>query len=301
MSDREYFVILNPTANRGGAERQWGAAEAVLMAAGTRYRVHRTRARGHAVDLAAQAVAEGWPAVLAVGGDGTVHEVVNGLVGASGEAATPPLGIVPLGSGNDFVKLVGLPPGSGRRAAEQLLRATPRCVDVGRMNGELFTNGVGIGFDARVAAAAQRVRRLRGMAIYGWAVLQVLSTHRTPRMHVTIDGETVVADEPLTLVTVGNGACHGGGFWICPAASIDDGLFDVCIAEAMTVPRLLGVLPRVMRGRHVGRPGVRMLRGRRIEIRADEPLPIHTDGEVVTQPLQQLDFEVLPGRLTVLA
>jgi diacylglycerol kinase (ATP) len=300
MSDHRYFVILNPTANRGGAERQWRAAEAALRAGGAEVSVHRTRARGHAVELAAQAVAEGWPAVLAVGGDGTVHETVNGLVAAAPGRPTVPLGIVPLGSGNDFVKLVGLPPGDGRLAAERLLRASPRQVDVGSMNGELFTNGVGIGFDARVAAAAQRVERLRGMAIYAWAVLQVLSSHRTPRMRVSIDG-LPVADGPLTLVTVGNGACHGGGFWICPAARIDDGLFDICIAEAMSVPRLLGLLPRVMRGRHVGRPGVVMRQGRRVEILSEEPLPIHADGEVIDRPLHELVFELLPGRLTVLA
>jgi diacylglycerol kinase (ATP) len=299
MSEIEYFVILNPAANRGGAERQWAAAESVLRRAGTRYSIHRTRGQGHAVELAAQAVAEDWPAVVAVGGDGTIHEVANGLLRASNSSPTPPLGILPLGSGNDFVKLVDLPRGNGRLAAERLLRAQPRRVDVGCMNGEIFTNGVGIGFDARVAAAAREVRWLRGMAIYAWALVQVLSRHSTPRMRVVLDGVEVV-DGPLTLVTIGNGGCHGGGFWICPAARADDGLFDVCIAEAMTARGVLGFIPYVMRGKHIGRPGVTMHQARRVEISSDEPLPIHADGEIIETSATELVFEVLPERLTLL-
>jgi diacylglycerol kinase (ATP) len=301
MHTTEYFVILNPQANRGGARRQWSAAEAVLAERGVRYSLTRTRGRGHATELAARAVAEGWPAVIAMGGDGTVHEVVNGLLLAPGDApATVPLGIVPIGSGNDFVKLLGLLRGNARRAMEHLLSAPLRRVDVGRLNGEYFTNGVGIGFDARVAAAAQKVVRLRGMAIYAWALLKVLSAHETPHMRVVIDG-VEIADRPLTLVTVGNGGCHGGGFWICPGACVDDGVFDVCMADAMPVRQLLRLLPYVMRGRHLGRPGVQLLRGRRVEIHSSAALPIHADGEILDTGATSLLFEILPGRLSVLA
>jgi diacylglycerol kinase (ATP) len=293
-----YLVILNPAAGRGAAARTGATIRSVMDAAGVRHRFVATQAPGHATEIARRAAGEGWTGVVAAGGDGTVHEVANGLLREAGDGPTVPMGIVPVGSGNDFAKLVGASPDAAG-ATRRLLASAPRRVDGGGVGDRFFTNGVGIGLDARVGIEAAKVRRLRGIAIYLWALAQVLPRFRPPRMRVELDG-AVVADGPLTLVTAANGGCHGGGFWICPAARIDDGVLDVAVAEALGTLGILDLLPRVMRGTHVGRPGVHMHRAHRIRVTSPDPLPVHADGEVVSEAAHELEIEVLPGKLTVL-
>lgn len=298
MDPARYLVLLNPAAGRGAAARAARAIRSVLEAEGAHYQIVETEGPGHAVERARRAAGEGWTAVVAAGGDGTVHEVANGLLAAADGAPTVPMGIVPVGSGNDFARLAGIPTDPAA-ATRHLLGAAPRRVDAGRVDGRFFTNGVGIGLDARVGIEAAKVRRLRGIAIYLWALARVLPGFRPPRMRVELDGETV-ADGPLTLVTAANGGRHGGGFWICPDARIDDGVLDVAVAEAMGPAGILAFLPRVMRGTHVGRPEVRILRGRRLRVTSPDPLPVHADGEVVSEGAHALDVELLPGRLTLM-
>jgi len=300
MSARSYFVIHNPTAARGGAAGVARRLEPVLDDSGVDYRIVSTETPRHAETLAEQAALEGWDAVVAVGGDGTVQQVAAGLLRASGEAPTIPLGIVGVGNGNDFIKLLDLPPQQPEAAIRRVLAAEPRAVDVGRVGTRYFTNGVGIGFDAQVAIEASKIRRLRGMPLYAWAVIKVLRSLRSPRIRLTLDGTTIL-DQPLTIVTVGNGACHGGGFWICPNARPDDGLFDVCVADAVSLPRLLRLLPNVMRGTHVHMPEVTVHRARHVHISSPDPLPMHADGEIFGDAIHEVSMEILPGRLTVLA
>ncbi|HEU4453105.1 MAG TPA: diacylglycerol kinase family protein [Longimicrobium sp.] len=295
----DFYVVLNPVAGRGDATLAWDAVRRELEAAGARYEVARTRARGDGARLAEAAARAGWSAVLAVGGDGTVHEVANGLLRAAADGeATVPMGIIAVGSGNDFAGLAGVP----RDPAEAMRRAisaTPRAVDAGRVGDEWFTNGVGVGLDARVAIEASRNRRFKGMAIYLWALAKVLRRFRPPRMLVEMDDLEPI-DRPLTLVTVGNGGRHGGGFWICPDASIDDGLLDVCVCDSLSVPRILRFLPKTIRGTHVGESCVHMHRVRRVRITSEEGLPVHADGEILFEDARELVFEIHPGRLTLL-
>jgi len=294
-----FYAIVNPTAGRGAARRAWSTVRAVLEEAGAEVEMRETVGRGHAVELAEAAVALGWPAVVALGGDGTVHEVANGILRASdgrGETAAA-LGVVPVGSGNDFALLAGLSRDPAL-AARRLLGGERR-VDVGRVGERWFTNGVGVGIDARVAVEANRNRRFRGMAIYLWALAKVLRSFRPPVIRVEMD-EGEVIDRPLTLVTVGNGGRHGGGFWICPGAKIDDGLLDVCICDGLSRPRILHFLPKVVRGTHVGARCVHMRRVRRVRITSDSPLPVHADGEILFEDARELEIEIAPGRLRLL-
>lgn len=306
---RSYYVILNPNASRGDAAKQRPAIETALRSAGVRYHIAETERRGHATELAQRAVAEGWGAVIAVGGDGVVHEVAEGLVVASAGEATLPLGIVPVGSGNDFVKGIGTPSHQPAEAIRQILASTPRQVDMGKVSGHTmgggpsgvwyFTNGVGVGFDAQVAQHASRIERLRGFMIYAWAVVKTLSSLRTPAIRVTIDGE-IVADGPLVVTTVSNGPCHGGTFWLCPTAAIDDGELDILIADGRSLPALLRLLPKTISGKHVNGTDVRLLRGREVVVSSKEQLPIHADGEIVADWVSHLEISVMPGVLTVL-
>lgn len=305
-----YYVIFNPMAARGRAARRREEIERAFAAAGAECRLVETEGRGHARELAERGVAEGWGAVVAVGGDGVVHEVANGLMRSAGEDATVPLGIIPIGTGNDFIKMLELPPHQPGEAVRRLLHATPRQVDIGRVSHHrtgggpegvwYFTNGVGVGFDAQVATHARGIQRLRGVAIYAWALMKTLSDLRSPRIHVTVDGREI-ADRPLILTTVSNGPCHGGSFWLCPGARVDDAQLDILIATARSLPAVLRLLPRVVFGKHLGQWGVELHRGSKVLVRSEERLPIHADGEIVADWVRELEIEVLPGRLTVLA
>lgn len=293
-----FYVILNPAAGRGAWARAWPAVRAVLQDAGARVELAETARHGHAVELAGAAARAGWPAVVAMGGDGTVHEVVNGLLRASdGEAATAALGIVPAGSGNDFALLAGIARDPAE-AARRIVSGAERRVDAGRVGDRWFTNGVGVGLDARVAVEANRNRRLRGIGIYLWALARVLRTFRPPVMRVEIDGEVI--ERPLTLATVGNGGRHGGGFWICPAARIDDGMLDVCVCDGLGTLRILRFLPKVLRGTHVGESCVHMRTARHVRITSDTPLPVHADGEILSEAARELEIEIAPGCLRLL-
>ena len=298
-----FYVILNPAAGRGAAARYRGLVDAEFSREGRAHVVVETARRGHAAELAEAAVRDGWPAVVAAGGDGTVHEVVNGLMRAAGDGPSVPLGIVGVGSGNDFARLAGVP-GDAAEAVRRIAAAEPRAVDVGRVavgggGTQWFTNGVGIGLDARVAIEVDRNRRFRGLATYVYALFRVLRGFQPPRMTVEIDGAPA-ADGPMTLVTVGNGGRHGGGFWICPDARIDDGVLDVCVCEGLRIPGILRFLPKVMRGTHVGARCVRMHRATRVRVTSPDPLPVHADGEIVADSARALDIGILPGRLRVL-
>jgi YegS/Rv2252/BmrU family lipid kinase len=205
---------------------------------------------------------------------------------------------VPAGSGNDFAHLAGIPPRPGH-AIRRLLDAVPRAVDVGRVGERWFTNGVGVGLDASVAVEANRSRRLRGIGIYLWALARTLRSFRPPTMRIEVDGELWM-ERPMTLVTVGNGARHGGGFWICPDARIDDGVLDVCTCDALGTLGILRTLPLTLRGTHVGRSCVTMRRARAVRITSPDPLPVHADGEIIAEDAHDLHIEIHPGRLRLL-
>ncbi len=298
------YAVVNPTAGSGRAARGWPAVEAELRAAGMDVETVVTRAPGHARELAAEAVAQRRPAVAAVGGDGTVHEVVAGLLEAAGTAPPPSLAVLPLGSGNDFAAALGLP-ADPLEAARTLAGARPRPVDAGRVEtggGEarFFANGVGAGFDARVALRARSIPRLTGPALYGTALLWELALLRTPSVEVRVDGRDGF-EGPACMVTVSNGPRHGGGFQLCPGAAVDDGALDVLVVEAVSRRRLLGFLSGSLKGGVPEAPGVRRLRGREVELRAGGDLPAHVDGEILSTGAHRIRLEVLPGRLRVLA
>lgn len=294
------FAVLNARAGSGRARRAWDAAARAWGRDGLEVAHAHTEGPGHAETLAADAVRAGWPVVVAMGGDGTIHEVVNGLLRAAGEdGAPPPLGIVPCGSGNDFVKALGTPT-DPEAAARALARAPGRPVDAGRVNQRHFVNGVGVGFDARVAFRARSIPWLKGTPLYGTALLAELRRNVSPSVRLRIDGVDV-AHEPVTLITVSNGPSHGGGFLLCPAARADDGALDVLVAASLPRRGILRFLARSLKGSHGGLPGIRFHLGRSVEITSDDPLPVHVDGELLDHAAHRLAIDVLPGRLKVLA
>lgn len=292
----EFTLVVNPRAARGRARKVRDLVVRILERHATTFEVLETERRGHATDLARSSTAG---TVVAVGGDGTIQEVVNGLMG-SGKR----LGIIPAGSGNDFIKALGVSRDPSV-ALESLLRRTSRTIDIGMIslwskNAEscrYFVNGVGIGFDAEVAARTASVRFVSGFGVYFVSVLRTLGSYRAPRVQLTVDGERLIG--PRLLVAIGNGPCAGGKFYLTPRADVTDGLLDVCAIDSMGVPAILRLMPRVMRGAHLEMDAVRYLTGRKIELTADRTFPVHADGEVLGREISRVEVEVVGKGLAV--
>ena len=258
----------------------------------------QTHGPGDAVALAQRAKQDGFELVIAVGGDGTIYETVNGLARAAGAGVAGTLGIIPIGSGNDFVKMLDIPSG-WQAACRRIAHGGPRRVDIGRIDDRFFVNNVGMGFDAQVGIEALKVTWARGKAVYMVALARnMLFSYRTPNVKIEMDGESF--SRQITLLTVGNGRCSGGGFWLTPSAEIDDGLFDVCIGRKMSKLQILALVPYVMKGTHVTHPEVQMARARRIVVTSDEPLPVHADGEIIYTSATRIEAELLPRKLELI-
>ena len=290
-----FFVIVNPAAGRGRARQEWPGQAAALRDAGVSFEVAETREPGEAVGLAERAARE-VDVVVAAGGDGTLHEVVNGLLRA-GTRAT--LGVLPLGSGDDFVKM--LPP---RDPVERLAHGTARPYDAGRIVAgatRYFANGMDIGFGAHAAKNMTKVPSfLTGLSAYLGAL--ALTMVRYPRLEVRLQlDDGPVQAQSTTLTAVMNGCSFGGSFRVCPEARADDGQLDLLIARGCSRLDILALVPKIMRGSHAGDPRLRMARARRVVIESQEAMLVEADGEIVFEDARRLEIEVLPGMLRVLA
>lgn len=297
-----YTLLLNPAARAGRAARLADRLRAWAAAAGLDAEVVSAASREALAEAAAEAARAG-RRVVAVGGDGTIHTAVCGLVAAG----TPvPLGLVPCGTGNDFVKMTGTP--RGPEAAVRALRtAVVHAFDLGTVRwagddgaGERpFVNAAGFGLDAAVAAGVARYKRLPGALAYLAAVAEALRALRPTPARVVADG-VPLHDGPLLLVTVANGRSSGGHFRLTPAAAADDGRLDVCLVHAAPLGRLLPLVPRVLAGRHGGSADVTLGTARTVTITAATPLPLHADGEVLAHAARTVEVVVHPGALPVL-
>ncbi|RME89982.1 MAG: diacylglycerol kinase family lipid kinase [Anaerolineae bacterium] len=300
---RKVKLIFNPIADMGNAWRVAADLRPIVQEfggadwSGTVYPTH-------ASDLAEQAGRQGFDLVVAMGGDGTVHEVVNGLMRLPPEQR-PPLGIVPIGSGNDFAHAVGIPdaPADALRLA---LSGTPQAIDLGRIRDgsgreEYFDNTLGIGFDAIVTIRSHRLPVVRGFLMYLTAVIQTIILNFDPaQLHVETDRETW--DLPTLMLTLCNGPREGGGFHVAPDASLDDAVLDYVTIRKVSRPMMFRLIPEVMNGTHGRFRQVRLGTFKKMTLTSDRPLYIHADGEIFAgfgTDLRELSVEVVPGALQV--
>jgi diacylglycerol kinase (ATP) len=297
-------IILNPWAGRGMAGQRRVELEQALRDAGADYTLITTHARGGATELTHQAIERGFGCVVAVGGDGTINEVVNGLVASQQESGGAALGIVPLGTGSDFVKVLdGLEPNDLTGAARRIAAGRTRPVDVGQITVEAgsrelrryFINGLGVGIDAQVAVESMKLTGLKGFAVYLMAVIRALAVYKAPLMQVKFDEYEV--RRRLMFATVANGRCQGGGFWMTPEAEIDDGLLDLCIVDKLRIDQAIRYLPRLIEGSHTKLKWATMGRARHVEIVSSAPIPVATDGEVVATDARRVMVDVLPAAI----
>lgn len=234
---------------------------------------------------------------MACGGDGTVHEVVNGLMRAGARAA---LGVIPVGSGDDFAKMLG-----SRDSLENLLEGKTRTVDIGRIvaDGETryFANGMDIGFGAHGARNVASVPGiLGGLAAYLGALVLTLVRYPLLRVRLQLDAAPP-AEVTTVMAAVMNGTTFGGSFRVCPEARLDDGVLDLLVADALGRLEILGLVPKIMRGTHGGDPRLKLLKAKRVRMESEAPLLVEADGEIVFEDAKVLEIEVLPAALRVAA
>ncbi len=275
-------LIVNPTAGRGHAGKQIRDIETRLRQYGLSDIVWRhTTARGHACTLAREAAQAGVPLVVAVGGDGTLHEVVNGLLGTSST-----LGLIPFGTGNDFARALGLH-GDLDTACRAVAQGDTRRVDIGTVLGRgmdsprHFLVICGTGYVAQTARTVNAgIRYLSGAAAYVLGAILTLRTFRPFQLTLSLDSGAAQVSSAM-FVSVCNTETTGGGMKIAPGAQPDDGLLDICLVQSVPKTTLLYQLTQVFAGKHVGHPAVSMLRASRVTLDADPPQPLLIDGEVI--------------------
>lgn len=302
----KYILIVNPVAGRGAGERAIPQVRQILNEEGLDFDLVQTERPWHAAQLAEKAAWSGFDVVVAVGGDGTSNEVLNGLMQARLVGAGPcAMGMLSVGRGNDFAYGVGVPQDLAL-ACRVVAQGHRRVIDVGRVigghypEGRYFGNGVGIGFDAVVGFEAAKIKRLHGFASYIVATLKtVFLYYRAPLITIEYDGCALT--QPSLLVSVMNGQRMGGAFLMAPEGRPDDGLFDLCIARQMSRGRIFALIPHFLRGTQASQEPIRTGRVRRVVITAVEGvLPAHADGETLCTEGQRLELEILPRQIEVI-
>ena len=305
-------IILNPYAGRGRAGRASAAIQAAFRRGNVPFDLTETKAPGEATSLARRARLDGYEIIAAAGGDGTIHEVVNGLALTTPEDETVRgLAVLPAGSGNDFADVVGAER-EFDAAVHAIRQGNTRSVDLGLVEAfdgrntyrRYFDNNLGIGFEAQVTVESRKIKRLRGFAIYLWAALRALRAYDQPRFEIGWtdgDGKTHEVAKPMLLISIGNTCRTGGAFYLTPDAVMDDGLLDLAYADALSQLGILNLLPRAMTTTGLySQKTVHFSRLRSACIAAEQPVPVHTDGEILSRGIEKLSVTVQPSRLQVL-
>lgn len=290
------ILIVNARAGRGGVSKNLPELLASLDERDIEYDVRMTAGRGHAIELARQAVHAGERFLVAVGGDGTIHEVVNGMI--EKDKATNPeavLGVVSAGTGCDFIKTFGLPP-SPSHAAAHLDGGESFPIDIGKITMQrdgksevrYFANIAEVGIGAATVATAERLPRWLGPTVYFFAFWLTLRKHKSA--DVVVDLVDRKYEGKLNNLVVANGQFFGGGMKIAPKAAPTDGLFDIQIEHAKK-REAIAIMPKVYKGQHIPHPDIFEAKRVRLAITSDRSLPIEADGEVLGQT--PATFEVL--------
>jgi diacylglycerol kinase (ATP) len=307
-------VIANPNSGAGKANRLLPRVERGLEAMGLSGTIHRTREPGHATELAREAARDGVSRILVLGGDGTIHEVANGLLDPD-TPTVPPIAVLPVGTGNDFHRMVEGGKGVDGALAT-LQRGIPRAFDVGRVRwdgGErYFVNLLGVGVDTEVLRRREGMKWLSGVRQYLAAVPAALVRFRC--IPLTVEwgregggaaagrGEADLLEAEVLLAAVTVGPSVGGGFFLSPDAKPDDGLLDLFVAERLALFQVMRYIPRVLRGKLGGAPRIHTRQVRDVTFRSDDDRPVafELDGELMPMTASRLEIDIRPACLPVL-
>lgn len=278
-------IILNPTAGRGRALESQRIITDKLNAAGVEFDLETTLGPSQVVEQTQQAVSKSYDLIIAAGGDGTLNQVVNGMVGTG-----VPLGVLPCGTGNDFATMIGMP-SQIDKCLDQIIAGGVSYVDLGKINERYFISSVGAGFDGQVAYTVNHgFPHLRGHIVYVLGIFKTIFSYPGHQINLTVDGKT--ENFKALLVAVNNSKTYGGGFMITPDAVLDDGYFSICTSQMMNPLEICLNLPKLSKGVHGRLKKIRLFEGKSITIESATPLYCQIDGEI--EELSNLRFEILP-------
>jgi len=302
MSMLHAKVIVNPVAGAYSTRRKWSRISKLLKYVGLSFDYEYTEGVGHAIELARVAASDGYRYIVAVGGDGTVSEVANGILHSTSPTETS-LGVVSTGTGSDFARSVGIPR-DYTRACSFLLSSRRRLIDVGvvefKSKGQtlqrFFVNVAGVGFDAAVVEATERLPKYFGGTIpYLGGLFRSLFSYRNKLVTLSVGGR--VEAKRILNVVVANGSYVGGGMHIAPKAELGDSLLDVVIIGDVGKFELLKALPMVYKGTHINHPKVRMEQAPHISIESSERVLVYADGELLGEC--PASFWLMPAALSI--
>lgn len=286
-----YYLIFNPTAGAGRSIKALQSVEQKLTDHNIKYEVVSTQYKGHALELAKQAIGKGYIGIISVGGDGTLLEVAEGLYGSS-----ETLGVIPAGTGNDFRQAIGVPR-DPVEALDIILKGYRMSVDIGLLNGEkCFLNVAGTGFDVDVIKNTNRVRRfLTGGAAYYLGIVLSIFRYKNANIRITMNGQTY--ERTVLLIAIANGKSFAGGLQIGPDASVTDGLFNVVIINRLPKWRILIELPKLQRGELDKMTTVEQFTCSNLKISSDHCHRFNLDGEIYGQT--PTSFSIQQNKLNV--
>lgn len=294
-------IILNPYANRWGAQAKVPEIENACREAGLDFDMSVMSGPGDGKRKTIAAVGDGYEAIIAAGGDGTVNEVVNGLITAAGDGPTKPMGILPLGTGNDFSDMTGIPR-ELVAAANTIVGRKSRQIDAIQVIADgrphYFGNNCALAMEPVVTIENIRLDWLSGNIRYIVATLKALLKLQAWQMKVTWDSSAY--EGSIYLLSVCNSPRTGGIFQIAPPAKMDDGLLDIVFAPKVPKARVLSLVPRLLNGSHIEQPDINYIRSTQLSINSEPGTPIHTDGEVISESVKNIQYEILPGKITLL-
>jgi len=292
MDDQKFFLIVNLIAGHGRCKELFPKVRAELERRGIDYELHFTNEPLEATDVAKMGLEAGFSQIIAMGGDGTVNEVANGL---NGMEAT--MCVIPAGNGNDFVRTIGIP-NDPIRALDTLTSGKDRTIDLGLVDDDrCVVNGLGVGIDAQVARDVLAMERLRGVPAYLSAAVRQVFRFKAFPVTLTVEGWSLELD--CLSLGVANGPFCGGGFKLAPKAAVDDGLLDIAaIGDFPRLERLIR-LPQARAGKHLSLSQVHYRQVERVSVASDAKLVAHIDGEPYRLPREPFDVAVLPNALRV--
>jgi len=301
----KFWVVLNPTAGKGKAAKQYPKIERFLRESGRDFEIYLTKGPGDALETVRNLSMGENDVVVAAGGDGTCNEVVNGLLKRPPSSAPPLFGILPIGRGNDFSATPGIPQ-DVEKALQLLIDSNVRRLDAGLVkggffpDGRYFINGIGIGFDTKVGFEAAKLKIKSGISYAIGALIMVARYDPSPVLQIRFDDNEVTL--PAVLVSVVNGKRMGGSFFMGPDALLDDGLLDICYVQHQKSRfTLLKIISHYTKGTQGECEGVNFGRGSRFHLKALEGgMAAHCDGETVCYDGKELEITCIPGALRLI-
>lgn len=295
MREDKWIFIINPIAGNGFAAEMESVIKAEVEKRSINGEIVFTEGKGHASEISEKYASDGYRYIIGVGGDGTFNEIAAPLVNKRNVVA----GIIPAGSGNDFIQIAGFPSRFRTENWDTLFRAETITIDAGFCNGRYFFNGLGLGFDANVASknyTPEGELKQGGKYKYIWHILGTILFYREKRMITVSNGSR--SEDDCFINTVSNGRSYAGGFLLTPEATANDGLLDVCNIKRLGLFHRLRILSMVPKGRHVGDKRVNYYRTTQLELEFAQKVSYHLDGEIFFS--ERFDIRIIPAALNII-